>query len=68
LFSLLVLGLAGYCVDAIGIYPEAGFLVFTSVWTFIVLAYLLVTPMYYPQMHNRWVVVGSESVTMIFWW
>lgn len=67
LFALFVLGLAGYCVDALEIYPEAGFLVFTSVWTFIVLAYLLVTPMYYPQLHNRWFVVGSEAVTMIFW-
>jgi hypothetical protein len=29
LFALFVLGLAGYCVDALEIYPEAGFLVFT---------------------------------------
>lgn len=67
ILALIVLGLAGYCVDALGHYPEAAFLVFTSVWSFLVLAYLLVTPMYYPEMHNRWVVVGSEGVTMIFW-
>lgn len=29
LLALIVLGLAGYCVDALGYYPEAAFLVFT---------------------------------------
>lgn len=32
-----------------------------------VLLYMILTPMYFPDMHNRWVVVGLESVTMIFW-
>jgi hypothetical protein len=31
------------------------------------IAYLTLAPMYYPNLHNRWAVVGCETVTMIFW-
>lgn len=66
-FSLIVLGLAGYCVNYFGHYPEAAFLVFCSIWSWLMLAYLTLTPMYFPDFHNRWVVVGCESVTVVFW-
>jgi len=68
ILSVIVIGLAGYCVDATNQhYPEAGFLVFTCVWSWLVLAYLLLAPMYAPDLHNRWVVLSLEAVTMIFW-
>ncbi|KAI5787156.1 membrane-associating domain-containing protein [Geopyxis carbonaria] len=67
ILSFIVLGLSAYCVDVTVRFDAAAFLVFTSVWTFLVLAYLLLTPMFYPDLHNRWAVVGLESITMIFW-
>jgi len=68
ILSIIVLGLVGYCVDVVGgNYSEASFLVFVCIWTWLVLLYMVLTPMYFPDFHNRWVVVGLESVTMIFW-
>jgi len=38
-----------------------------GIWSIAVLAYLLLTPMCLPSLHNRWVIVGLEAVTVIFW-
>ncbi|TGZ77737.1 hypothetical protein EX30DRAFT_343800 [Ascodesmis nigricans] len=71
--NIIILGLAAYCVDITGkgpygwTYSEAAFLVFTTIWTLLVLAYLVLTPMFMPKYHNRWAVLGLEAVTMIFW-
>jgi len=46
---------------------SANFLVFDSVWTFIALGYVVVTPMFFPNFHNRWAVLGVEAITMVFW-
>jgi hypothetical protein len=64
---LIVLGLTSYCVNITVGFSQAAFLVFTSVWTFILLIYLLITPLYFPNLHNRWAVVVAEAITVIFW-
>ena len=66
-FAVIVLGLSAYTTDVTRHYEAADFLVFCSVWSLVVLAYLLLMPIYFPDFHNRWAVVGTEGVTMILW-
>ncbi|PUU80919.1 marvel domain-containing protein [Tuber borchii] len=66
--ALIVLGVAAYVVDSFGGTSDAAnFLVFDAVWTFIALGYVVVTPMFFPNFHNRWAVLGVEAITMVFW-
>jgi hypothetical protein len=66
--AFIVLGVAAYVVDGYdGAVDAANFLVFDSVWTFIALGYVVVTPMFFPNFHNRWAVLGVEAITMVFW-
>jgi len=66
--ALIVLGVAAYVVDFFGGTSDAAnFLVFDAVWTFIALGYVVVTPMFFPNLHNRWAVLGVEAITMVFW-
>lgn len=73
LFTIIVLGLAGYVADAIDIFEdnndspsEINFLIFASIWTILVLIFLLVVPRFMSTL-NKWILVGVEALTMIFW-
>ncbi|KAI5841822.1 hypothetical protein DFP73DRAFT_608658 [Morchella snyderi] len=39
----------------------------SSIWSFVALGYLVATPMFFPNFHNRWGVLGVEAITMVFW-
>ncbi|RPA99988.1 hypothetical protein L873DRAFT_1805761 [Choiromyces venosus 120613-1] len=66
--AIIVLGIAAYVVDLFGgASDSANFLVFDSIWTFIALGYVVATPMFFPNFHNRWAVLGVEAITMVFW-
>ncbi|PWW74851.1 hypothetical protein C7212DRAFT_326568 [Tuber magnatum] len=66
--AFIVLGVAAYVVDFHnGAIDAPNFLVFDSVWTFIALGYVVATPMFFPDLHNRWAVLGVEAITMVFW-
>jgi hypothetical protein len=73
-FAVIVLGLTAYLVDAFnGPYgynwsPHSiNFMLFCSIWTLLVTAFLLVVPTRFPQFAHKFVIAGLEFVTMIFW-
>jgi len=42
-------------------------MVFNSVFSLVVLAYLALTPLYFARFFHRYAALGLESVAMIFW-
>ncbi|KAF2179468.1 hypothetical protein K469DRAFT_741555 [Zopfia rhizophila CBS 207.26] len=72
--TIIVLGLTAYVVDAwngpfnYSWSPSSvNFLLFTSVWTLLAVAYLAITPVHFPNLAHKWAVVAVEAITMIFW-
>jgi len=65
--AIIELGLTGYLVG-LG-YPgsQIGFMLFNSLWSLVVLAYVGLTPVYYDRIFNRIVAFGLEVVTLSFW-
>ncbi|KAF2155880.1 hypothetical protein K461DRAFT_274920 [Myriangium duriaei CBS 260.36] len=68
-FTIIVLGLTGHVVDLAYYWSpsEVNFLLFTSIWTMLVLIYLIVTELKFSQYAHKFAVFGLEFVTMIFW-
>ncbi|PSN61588.1 hypothetical protein BS50DRAFT_503754 [Corynespora cassiicola Philippines] len=69
-FTIIVLGLTAYVVDSYwwGWSPDSvNFMLFTSVWTILALAYLLLAPTRFPAAAHKWAIAGVEGVTCIFW-
>jgi len=77
--SIMVLGLAGNTISGItkyfggagaigGIATEPlSFLVFCCVWTWLVCAYLIATPLVLPVAYNMWAHLALEVVSWVFW-
>ncbi|KAI9642989.1 hypothetical protein NHQ30_008723 [Ciborinia camelliae] len=69
-FSIIVLGLMAYAADDWSYWwsPDSvNFLVFTSVWSLLVLIYLIVCPTHFPSAAHKYFILAAEAVTMIFW-
>jgi len=76
-FSLIVLGLTAYLIDQYrGAYYYYGdrwspasvdFMLFTSLWTLLAVAYLLLVPTRFPKFAHKFAIAAVEFVTMIFW-
>lgn len=65
-FSIIVLGLTGYVANVTDSTPSSNnFLIFCSVWSLLVVAYLLVAPRL--PFFNKWVPIAVLAVTVIFW-
>ncbi|KLU88693.1 hypothetical protein MAPG_07678 [Magnaporthiopsis poae ATCC 64411] len=43
------------------------FMLFNSIWSLLVLAYLGLTPLFMPRLFHRMVALGALAVTVIFW-
>ncbi|KAF2129242.1 hypothetical protein P153DRAFT_315992 [Dothidotthia symphoricarpi CBS 119687] len=73
LFSIIVLGLTAYLVDAYtnpwGSWSphSLNFMLFTSIWTLLAAAYLLLAPTRFPKAAHAYAIAGVEFLTMIFW-
>ncbi|KAH8145761.1 uncharacterized protein LAJ45_10238 [Morchella importuna] len=69
LLAIIVLGISAYVIDVFSpiTIDSANFLLFNSIWSFVALGYLVATPMFFPNFHNRWGVLGVEAITMVFW-
>jgi len=74
IFAIIVLGTLAFTANAWdGDYfvystpSEISFLLFCSVWTLLALAYLILSPMFFPVAAHRFAVLAVEAVTMIFW-
>lgn len=42
-------------------------MLFTSVWTLLAVAYLVLAPARFPAAAHKYAIAGVEAVTMIFW-
>ncbi|TLD26518.1 hypothetical protein PspLS_05222 [Pyricularia sp. CBS 133598] len=77
LFAIIELGLTAYAVSVFynrwGPYvvsrsPDSlNFMVFNSVWSLLVLAYLGLTPIYAARLFHKLVALGLLALTTIFW-
>lgn len=67
LFAIIVLGLTGH-VASYGDTPSSdSFLVFTSVWTLLILVYLALAPRFFSALAHPIAMVGLDALTMLFW-
>ncbi|KAF1350609.1 hypothetical protein EJ07DRAFT_159534 [Lizonia empirigonia] len=73
IFSIIVLGLTAYIVD---LYTNPwgswsphslNFMLFTSVWTLLAVAYLVLAPTRFPRAAHKFAIAGVEFLTMLFW-
>jgi hypothetical protein len=46
---------------------QISFMIFCSIWTFLVLVYLVVAPIRFQRYSHKFAILGLEAVTMIFW-
>ena len=68
LFTIIVLGLSGNIVnDAGGSASEVNFLLFTSIWSFLLLIYLIATQFFMQQLTHHYATLALESLTALFW-
>ncbi|OAL54565.1 hypothetical protein IQ07DRAFT_583837 [Pyrenochaeta sp. DS3sAY3a] len=71
--SIIVLGLTAYIVDAFTTpwaswSPDSlNFMLFTSVWTLLAVAYLVLSPTRFPKAAHKYAIAAVEFITMIFW-
>jgi len=79
-FSLVELGLTAYVVSLYdgtynyGYYwagnnspDRVNFMLFNSIWSLLVLAYIGLTPLYFTSIFHRLAALALEAITMIFW-
>jgi hypothetical protein len=71
-FSLVELGLTAYLVSAYD-HPWAetpsqeSFMLFNSIWSLLILAYVGLAPLYYTRVFHRLASLALETITMLFW-
>ena len=71
--SIVVLGLTAYLVDAFSTpygnwSPRSiNFMLFTSVWTLLAVAYLVLAPTRFPKAAHKYAIGAVEFLTMLFW-
>ncbi|KAG0635748.1 hypothetical protein HOY80DRAFT_980515 [Tuber brumale] len=68
--SLLIIALAAFALSAIpygNTFGTFGFNIFTCLFTIIVGAYLLITPLRAPKLYNCWAALVLEIFGVIFW-
>jgi len=67
--DIIELGLTAYLVSWIrpGTPGQFSFMLFNSLWSLLVLAYVGLTPTYYDRLFHRLAALGLELVTLIFW-
>jgi len=46
---------------------EAQFMLFTSIWTVLILVYLVLAPLHFPTAAHKFAILAAEAVTNIFW-
>lgn len=72
-FCIIELGLTAYGVSLFTTpwgnwSPDRlNFMLFNSIWSLLVLAYLGATPLFMPRLFHRMVALGALAVTVIFW-
>ncbi|KAK3904567.1 hypothetical protein C8A05DRAFT_42357 [Staphylotrichum tortipilum] len=67
-FAVVELGLTAYLVSPWWATPSIlSFMLFSSVWSLLVLGYVFLMPLYYARFFQGLAALAIESITMIFW-
>lgn len=66
-FALLTLALSAFCIDRLGSWSGFGMNIFTSIFTFLYLAYIFVTAFKLHHGYNYIAVLVLEALLFIFW-
>ncbi|RYP84403.1 hypothetical protein DL769_001192 [Monosporascus sp. CRB-8-3] len=72
-FCIVELALTAYIASAFGwgswrfSVPRVNFMIFNSVWSLLVLAYVGLSPLYFPNLSHKLLATGLNCVTAIFW-
>lgn len=72
-FAIIELGLTAYVVSAfvVGFFntspSQVNFMVFNSIWSLLVLAYVGLTPLYYTRLFHKLASLVLLAITTIFW-
>ncbi|KAK5659262.1 hypothetical protein OQA88_1354 [Cercophora sp. LCS_1] len=67
LFTVIELGLVAYIVSPGWTYGTPPFMMFNTIWTLLVLAYIALAPRYFNQFFIFLAALALEAVTTIFW-
>jgi hypothetical protein len=73
IFNIIVLGCAArvaHVFDALAFVDspsQINFLIFVSIWTFLALAFLTLTPSFMPRLAHGFVLLAVDALTMLFW-
>ncbi|KAL2367156.1 hypothetical protein RJZ57_008504 [Blastomyces gilchristii] len=67
--AIIILGLTGWVVNRTrGNSDETNFLLFDSIWTFIIaVPYLVLAPLYLQKFAHKYALIAVEAVTLLFW-
>ncbi|KAI4148893.1 MAG: hypothetical protein LQ340_004891 [Diploschistes diacapsis] len=79
--SVIVLGCTGYLVSIYradiynlsedfiyyGVPSSLSFLLFVAVWSIIIVAWQILTPRFAERLAHRFVILGLDALTMLFW-
>ncbi|KAK4201742.1 hypothetical protein QBC40DRAFT_277830 [Triangularia verruculosa] len=67
-FSIITLGVTAYVVSPwYGGHPTPNFILFSSLWSLLVLAYVALTPRFIPRLFHGTVSLALLVITTIFW-
>jgi len=68
--AIIILGLLAYAANSWSWSwspSQVNFLIFTSVWTLLAVAYLIVAPLRFTVAAHKFGILAAEAVTMLFW-
>ncbi|KAK6341933.1 hypothetical protein TWF730_001417 [Orbilia blumenaviensis] len=71
--SIIILGVDAYAISAFnntrsGSSPSSmNFVIFCVIWTWLSLAYILITPRFLPRLHDKWILLAVEALATLFW-
>jgi len=68
-FSIIELGLTGYVISFSHGFSasQVNFMLFNSIWSLLVLAYVGLTPLYATHLFHKLASLALEALTMLFW-
>ncbi|RYP78888.1 hypothetical protein DL771_000273 [Monosporascus sp. 5C6A] len=72
-FCVVELALTAYIASILGVglfrvsVPRVNFMIFNSVWSLLVLAYVGLSPLYFPHLSHKLVATGLNCATAVFW-
>ncbi|KAK0669155.1 hypothetical protein QBC41DRAFT_320389 [Cercophora samala] len=67
IFSIITLGITAYIVNATWGHSTPSFVLFSSLWSLLVLAYVALTPRFIPRLFHGTVSLALLWLTTIFW-